>query len=178
MVICQVTACIYALWIDSFIRMSISAVKRRCALFFSGLWVYFFSAQVLSAFFFLVCLCVLLCLLTRSSWYWGIVTVPGFPRVNRPQTTWGGRILTLHLNYVACYTGSLLSLFLFQRTHNYPVDNQGLVPRRLRCLGESKVRSASFVRVLSGGKIPWVQWSQDLRNPPPLTTKQSNIFVF
>jgi len=26
--------------------------------------------------------------------YWGIVTVLGLPRVNRPQTTWGGRIYT------------------------------------------------------------------------------------
>ena len=30
------------------------------------------------------------------------------------QGTWGGRILTLHLNYVAGYTGPLL--FLFERT--------------------------------------------------------------
>ena len=30
------------------------------------------------------------------------------------QKTWGGRILTLHLNYVAGYTGPLL--FLFERT--------------------------------------------------------------
>jgi len=30
------------------------------------------------------------------------------------QYTWGGRILTLHLNYVADYTGPLL--FLFERT--------------------------------------------------------------
>ena len=42
--------------------------------------------------------------------YWGIVTVPGFPRVNRPQTTWGGQILTLNLNYV--YYFVLLSLFV------------------------------------------------------------------
>jgi len=35
----------------------------------------------------------------------------------------GGRILTLHLNYVAGYTGLLL--FLFKRTHNYYVDNRG-----------------------------------------------------
>jgi len=38
--------------------------------------------------------------------------------------TWGGRILTLHLNYVAGYTGPLL--FLFERTHNFYVDNHGL----------------------------------------------------
>jgi len=42
------------------------------------------------------------------------------------QGTWGCRILTLHLNYVADYTGPLL--FLFERTHNYSVDNQGLLP--------------------------------------------------
>ena len=35
------------------------------------------------------------------------------------------------------------------KTHNYPVDHQGLLPWRLRCLGESKVRSASLVTVLS-----------------------------
>jgi len=84
--------------------------------------------------------------------YWGIVTVPGSPRVNRPQIIiWVGRILTLHLNYVAGYPGPLL--FLFERTHNYYVDNQGLVPWRLRRLGRSKVCSASLVKVLSDGKI-------------------------
>jgi len=84
-------------------------------------------------------------LLTR---YWGIVTVPRFPRVNRLQIiTWVRRILTLHLNYLTGYTGPLL--FLFERTHNYYVGNQGLVPWRLRCLGRSKVRSASMVKVLS-----------------------------
>jgi len=42
-------------------------------------------------------------LLTR---YWGIVTVPAFPRLNRHQTiNWGGWILTLHLN-----------LYLFQKS--------------------------------------------------------------
>ena len=86
-------------------------------------------------------------LLTR---YWGIVAVPGCPRVNRPGIiTWAGRILTLHLNYVAGYTGPLLSLF--EWTHNYYIDNQGLVPWRLRRLGRSKVRSASLVKVLSDG---------------------------
>jgi len=40
--------------------------------------------------------------------------VPEVPNVNRPQTTWGGQILTLHLNYVAGYTDPLL--FLFERT--------------------------------------------------------------
>jgi len=60
---------------------------------------------------------VLLCF---NKWYWGIImvlgiTVPGFPRVSRPQIIiWGGRILTLHLNCVAGYTSPLL--FLFERT--------------------------------------------------------------
>ena len=85
---------------------------------------------------------MLLCLLTR---YWGIVTVPECPRVNRPHMlTWGGRILTLHLNYVAGYTSPLL--FLSERTHNYYVDKQGLVPWQLRPLGISLVRSASLVK--------------------------------
>ena len=84
--------------------------------------------------------------------YWGIVTDPGSPRVNRPQIIiWVGQILTFHLDYVAGYTCPLL--FLFERTHNYYVDNQGLVPWRLRRLGGSKIRSASLVKVLSDGKI-------------------------
>ena len=64
---------------------------------------------------------------------------------------WCVRILILHLNYVAGYPSPLL--FLFERTHNYYVDNQGLVPWRLRRLGRSKVRSASLVKVLSNDKI-------------------------
>jgi len=55
--------------------------------------------------------------------------------------TWGVRILTLHLNYVAGYTDPLLSLF--ERIYNYYVDNQGLVPWRLRRLGKSTVHVAS-----------------------------------
>jgi len=98
------------------------------------------------------------CCFVLLIWYWGIVTVPGCPRVNRPHIiTWGGRILTLHLNYVAGYTG------LFERTHNYYIDNQGLVPWRLRRLGRSKVRSASLVKVLSDGKISWILWSRGHR---------------
>ena len=88
------------------------------------------------------------------------------PGVIPLQRTWGGLILTLHLNYVAGYTSLLL--FLFERTHNYYVDNQGLVPWQLRRV-RSKVRSASLVRVLSDGKISWARGSQDLRNPPPPT---------
>jgi len=48
------------------------------------------------------------------------------PGVIPLQGTWGGWIFTLHLNYVAGYTRPLL--YLFERTHNYYVDNQGLVP--------------------------------------------------
>ena len=38
-----------------------------------------------------------------------------------------------HLIYVVCYTDPLL--FLFERTRNYPIDNQRLLPQWLRCLG-------------------------------------------
>jgi len=55
--------------------------------------------------------------------------------------TWGVQILTLRLNYVADYTDPLLFPGLFERTHNYYVDNQGT--RRLRRLGKSKVPSVS-----------------------------------
>jgi len=70
-----------------------------------------------------------------------------------------GWILTLHLRYVAVYTCPLL--FLFERTHNSPVDDQGLLLWWLqgRCLSESKVRLASLVKVLCDGKISWVLWS-------------------
>jgi len=57
--------------------------------------------------------------------------------------TWGVQILTLRLNYVADYTDPLLFPGLFERTHNYYVDNLGLVPWRLRRLGKSKVPSVS-----------------------------------
>jgi len=62
-----------------------------------------------------VCVCVLLCfinLILGNRYGCGVIPFQG---------TWGGRILTLHLNYVAGYTGPLL--FLFERTHNYYVDN-------------------------------------------------------
>ena len=89
-----------------------------------------------------LCVCVLLCFVdpilgkSRSRCH------------SLNQGTWGGRILTLHLNYVAGYTGPLL--FLFERTHNYSVDNQGLVLWRLRRLGRSKVLSDSSVRCVPG----------------------------
>ena len=60
---------------------------------------------------------------------------PGVSSCQQTSDDWGGRILTLHLNYVAGYTGPVL--FLFERIHNYYVDNQGLVPWRLRRLGRS-----------------------------------------
>ena len=100
------------------------------------------------------------CCFVLLNQYWGIVTVPG-SFLKAGEGTWGGRILTLHLNYIAGYTGPPLFLFerthnyYVERTHNYYVDNQGLVPWRLRRVGRSKVRSASLVRVLrlSDGKV-------------------------
>jgi len=88
------------------------------------------------------CVCVLLCFVDPIL---GNLTVRGH---SLSQGTWGCRILTLHLNYVAGYTGPLL--FLFERTHNYSVDNQGLLPWRLRRLVRSKVRSDSSVRCVPG----------------------------
>jgi len=82
------------------------------------------------------CVCCFV-LLTR---YWGIVTVPGSFHKS-------GDLGCPDPHPPRGYTVPLL--FLFERTHNYPVDNQGLLPWRLRCLGESKVRSASLVTVLS-----------------------------
>jgi len=97
-----------------------------------------------------VCVCVLLCFINP------ILGNRYGPRVIPFQGTWDGRILILHLNYVAGYTGPLL--FLFERTHNYYVHNKGLVLWQLRRLGRSKVRSASLVRVLRDGKIFFVTW--------------------
>ena len=61
------------------------------------------------------------------------------------QGTWGGRILTLHLKYVAGYTGHLL--FLFERTQQLlreqPVDcalaapSSGQVQSSFGLIGES-----------------------------------------
>jgi len=101
-----------------------------------------------------------------------IADVPPHPVF--PRTTWGDRILTLHLDYVAGYAGPLLFLFVHRspplplrgvyqdtnkqiNTHwtdpgprlRLPLDDQKLLPWRLRCLGESKVRSALLVRVLN-----------------------------
>jgi len=79
-------------------------------------------------------LCVLLCFINP------ILGNRYGPGVIPFQGTWGGQILTLHFNYA----GPLL--FLFEQTHNYYVDNQGLVPWRLRRLGRAKIRS--FVLLL------------------------------
>jgi hypothetical protein len=43
-------------------------------------------------------------------------------------------MITLHLN-VAGYSGPLLFLFERPGIHNYLVDDQGLLPWWLRCLG-------------------------------------------
>ena len=128
--------------------------------------------------------------------YWGIVTVPGFPRVKRPQIIiieqielqakllnyflgsnksninqpGGCRSLILHLNYVAGYTDPLL--FLFERTQQLtPLTTRGK-PWRLRVWAGPK-----FVRPHRWG--PWViksfhgYWSpQELQNPPPPATEQ------
>jgi len=67
---------------------------------------------------FFTSLCVLLCFILP------ILGNRYGPGVIPLQGTWGGRILTLQLNYVAGYTCSLL--FLFKWTHNCYVDNQGL----------------------------------------------------
>ena len=72
-----------------------------------------------------------------------IANVP--PRLVPPSRTWGGRILTLHLNYVAGYTNPLL--FLFEQTHNYPVDDQGLLP------GHPRARSVPFAGLFAGLKL-------------------------
>ena len=67
-----------------------------------------------------VCVCVLLCFVS-------LILGKSRSRCHfLNQGTWGGWILTLHLNYVAGYTSPLP--FLFKQTHNYSVDNQGLMP--------------------------------------------------
>jgi len=95
--------------------------------------------------------CVLLCF---DDPILGNLTVRGH---SLSQGTWGCRILTPHLNYVAGYTGPLL--FLFERTHNYSV----LVPWQLRRVGRSKVRSDSLVRCVTGSN------RQTRGNPGSLT---------
>jgi len=121
------------------------------------------------------------CCFVLWNWHWGIVTVPGFSRVNRLHIiTWGGRILTIHLNHVAGYTDPLL--FLFKRTQQLmPLTTRGK-PWRLRVWAGPKFR-----RVIRSHRWgPWVMkrflgyWSpQELRNLPPSTTEnQSNTCFF
>jgi len=58
-------------------------------------------------------------------------------------------MLNLHLNYIAGYTGPLL--FLFERTHTYHVEDQGLLPWWFCCLGESlecKTKSNGIKKLL------------------------------
>jgi len=82
------------------------------------------------------------------------------PGVIHLQGTWGGRILTLHRNYVAGNAGPLL--FLFERTHNYKRRENGenvnpISEHRLRGsqLGRAmnlvdRLRTSADERVLSG----------------------------
>jgi len=65
-------------------------------------------------------------------------------------------------------------LFLFEWTHNWYVDNQGLVPWQFCCLCRSKVRSAwqvTKVRVLSDSNMSWDPRSQLSWNHPRPNTK-------
>ena len=79
----------------------------------------------------------------KRPWYLGIVTVPGFPRVNRPQIiTCGGRILTLHLDYVAGYTCPLI--FLFERPACETVRNSDKINFWQCAFGLSPLRWTSI----------------------------------
>jgi len=70
------------------------------------------------------------------------------PRVNRPQTTWDGRILTLHLNYVAAYTNPLL--FLFERTQQLTL----LTTKGKPCVIHTHTRSHSHTHKLKSMDRP------------------------
>ena len=120
------------------------------------------------------CMCVLLCLI-RSILGNRYVRSRGFivsePRETHPRSKIAD-VLTSpcpplrgdRFKEIPGVSGSSLSTlttslatpvpsFLFERTRNYYVDNQGLVPWRLRRVGRSKVRSASLVKVLSDDKV-------------------------
>ena len=100
------------------------------------------------------------CCFVLLNQYWGIVTVQGFPRVNRPQIIiWGGQILTLHLDYIAGFTNPLL--FLFKRTHQLtPLTTRGK-PWRLRVWAGPKL-----VRLHRWG--PWfIGWKDFLGTEVP-----------
>jgi len=103
-----------------------------------------------------VCVCVLLCqgfidLILGNRYGPGVmpwIRGPGVPR-------------SLHFTLITSLAILVSSeVFLFERTHKYPVDNQGLSPWRLRCVGESNVRSDSLVRCVLGSNLqargkPW-----------------------
>jgi len=89
--------------------------------------------------------------------YWGILTVPGFPHERAKGTcTHDSESQAYLLNLsssdnlgwldphpppqLRCWLYRSL-LFLFERTHNYPVYNQEHLPWRLSCLGKCIVRS-------------------------------------
>jgi len=101
------------------------------------------------------------CCFVLLNQYWGIVTVPGSFLFRGPGVA-GSSPSTL--------TTSLATPVPSSSYSKGPVDNQGLVPWRLRRLDTSKFRSASLVRVLSDGKISWALGSRGLRSPPPPTT--------
>jgi len=75
--------------------------------------------------------------MNKRTWREGMSVIlnRGMRPQNPPLDKLGWLDLDLHLNCVVGYTSPLL--FLFERTHNYLVDKQGLLPWWLRCLGES-----------------------------------------
>ena len=89
-------------------------------------------------------MCVALFLLSR---YWGIVTVPG-SFLKAGDLGWPDP--HPHLNYVAGYTGP--PLFLFERTHNYSVDNQVCTLATPSC-GQVQSSFGLIGESLSDGKI-------------------------
>jgi len=101
-----------------------------------------------------VCVCV--CCFVLLYQYWGIIKVPVSFLFRGPRVA-GSSPSTL--------TTSLATPvpFLFERTHHYYVDNQGLVPWQLRRVGRSSVRLASLARVLSDGMISWARWSRSVK---------------
>ena len=98
-------------------------------------------------------MCVCVCCFVLLTRYWGIVTVLGsIPFGCRPGVA-GTSPCTLTTSLAIPVPSSSSS----NGPSNYYVDNQGLMPWRLRRLGRSNVRSASLVRVLSDGKISWAR---------------------
>jgi len=85
--------------------LSPSASPARCVIsnqcVYNGQCVSWISLA--SVTFLLSCVCVALFVLNQ---YWGIFTFP-VSFLKAGEGTWGSQILTLHLNYVAGYTGPL-----------------------------------------------------------------------